>query len=63
LQSQLTQRQPGPRGAAYGARSGGIGCAIRYLGNQRRSAALAYGALQFSPQPRISPFRKENQES
>jgi ATP-binding cassette subfamily B multidrug efflux pump len=47
LQSQLTQRQPGqrPRGAAPGAGNGGIGRAIRYLGNQRRSAAIAYSAL------------------
>ncbi|HEX9439356.1 MAG TPA: ABC transporter transmembrane domain-containing protein, partial [Roseiflexaceae bacterium] len=45
MQSQLTQRQPGPRGTAQGARSGGIGRAIRYLGNQRCSAAFAYGAL------------------
>jgi ATP-binding cassette subfamily B protein len=32
------------RGATGGGR-GGLGRALRYLGNQRRSAALAYGAL------------------
>jgi ATP-binding cassette subfamily B multidrug efflux pump len=46
VQSQLTQRQPGqrPGGAAQGSPSG-LGRAIRFLGNQRGSAILAYGAL------------------
>ncbi len=42
VQSQLTQR---PGAAAQGSPSGGLGRAIRYLGNQRRSALFAYGAL------------------
>jgi ATP-binding cassette subfamily B multidrug efflux pump len=42
VQSQLTQR---PGAAAQGSPGGGLGRAIRYLGNQRSSAILAYGAL------------------
>jgi ATP-binding cassette subfamily B protein len=45
LQSQLTQRGPGAGRPAAGAPRGGLGRAIRYLGNQRRSAIFAYGSL------------------
>ena len=47
MQAQLgqPQRQGRPGGRPAGAPRGGLGRAIRYLGRQRRSATLAYGAL------------------
>src|SRR5689334_8591560 len=42
MQSQLTQRPGGPAPAVP---RGGLRRAVRYLGNQRRSAGIAYGAL------------------
>src|SRR5919197_513739 len=42
VQSQLTQR---PGAMAQGRPAGGLGRAIGYLRNQRRSAIFAYGAL------------------
>ncbi len=44
MQAQMERPARRGRGATGGGR-GGLGRALRYLGNQRRSAALAYGAL------------------
>lgn len=44
MQAQITQ-QKGRRKRAAKSSSGGLGRAIRYLGKQRRSTILAYGAL------------------
>ncbi|HYF61826.1 MAG TPA: ABC transporter transmembrane domain-containing protein, partial [Herpetosiphonaceae bacterium] len=46
MQSQIGKPQRrGRRGGGEGAPPGGLGRAIRYLGQQRKSAILAYGAL------------------
>ena len=46
MQAQIEQGQRGRRwGAVQGAPPGGLGRAIRFLGQHRRSTALAYGAL------------------
>ena len=46
MQAQIEQGQRGRRrGAVEGAPPGGLGRAIRFLGQHRRSTALAYGAL------------------
>lgn len=46
MQAQIGQRGwGGKRSAAGGPRNGGLGRAIRYLGRQRRTAVVAYGAL------------------
>ena len=46
MQSQVGQQGWGRRrGGASGPPNGGLGRAIRYLGRQRRTATMAYGAL------------------
>ena len=44
MQAEMNRPARRSRGAAGGSR-GGLGRALRYLGNQRRPAAIAYGAL------------------
>jgi ATP-binding cassette, subfamily B, multidrug efflux pump len=45
VQAQSAQQQGRPRGRGSQPNNGGLGRAIRYLGKQRRSTLLAYGAL------------------